>query len=201
MAGKLSAAFLLPKFLITGKLYANLSLISFERNDVVRTTMKVLLAALVSVCVTVTVMLLLWNALTNKPLLPDRPPDQVDENAVMEDDGNGKMNPPDGGGGLSLEYIKEITIDLTEKTASLYFKNSGESLENAVLMLVIQDTVILQSDLLPPGSSLTTMPLPEKGIPLQKGNYDGAFVVQFFHDNGEVSQVNSRIEGIQVKVK
>ncbi len=146
-------------------------------------------------------MLLIWNSTANKPLLPDKPPDKVDENAVIGDFNEDKLVTPDGGSGLSLEYAKEVTIDLKTQTATLYFKNAGESLQNAVVCLLVQDTVILQSDLLPPGAALTSIPLSEKGVLLQSGSYTGTYVVQFFNEAGEASQLNSRIEGITITVK
>ena len=146
-------------------------------------------------------MLVVWNIIDNKPLLPDKPPDTVDQNAAVVDSSEEKMTAPDGGSGLSLEYAKEVTIDLSAATARLYFKNAGKSLQNAVVALVIQDTVILQSDLLPPSSALTTMPLPADGVPLQSGTYSGAFIVKFFDDDGAVAHVNSCIEGITISVK
>ena len=165
------------------------------------TFVKTVLVALISICVTVAVMLVVWNAIDNKPLLPDKPPNTVDQNAAIVDATEEKMTSPDGGSGLSLEYAKEVSIDLSSANATLYFKNAGKSLQNAVVALVIQDTVILQSDLLPPGSALTTIPLPANGVPLQSGTYSGMFIVQFFDEEGSVAQVNSCIEGITISVK
>lgn len=164
-------------------------------------TIKTLLVVFVSVCVTIIAMLLLWTSVSNKPLLPDKPPDAIDENASIDDFDKDKLETPDGGSGLSLEYTKEISIDLKTQTATLYFKNAGESLQNAAVFLIVQDTIVSQSGLLPPGAAITTMPLSEKGALLQNGNYTGAFIVQFFNENGEESQLNSRIEGISITVK
>ncbi|MBR5572470.1 MAG: hypothetical protein IKV99_07515 [Oscillospiraceae bacterium] len=162
---------------------------------------KTALIALISICVTVVVMLAVWNRIDNRPLLPDKPPDTIDQNAAIDDTTEEKMKAPNGGSGLSLEYAKEVSIDLSSANATLYFKNSGKSLQNAVVALVIQDTVILQSDLLPPGSTLTTIPLPTDGVPLQSGTYSGVFIVQFFDENGDAAHVNSCIEGITIFVK
>ena len=161
---------------------------------------KTVLVALISICATVAVMLLVWNAGKDKPLLPDNPPDTIDENAVVDDASEEKITPPSGGSGLSLEYAKDVSVDLNAGNATLYFKNAGKSLQDAVISVIIQDTLILRSDLLPPGSTLTTMPLLKDGNHLQKGIYTGSFVIQFFDENGEASYVNSRIEGITITV-
>lgn len=165
-----------------------------------RTITKTILVALISICATVVVMLLLWNAGDDKPLLPDKPPNTIDQNAIIDDSTEEKMTPPDGGSGLSLEYAKDVSIDLNTGNATLYFKNAGKSLQNAVVTLIIQDTVILRSDLLPPGSTLATAPLAAEDIPLQAGVYTGTFVVQFFDENGESAYLNTRIEGVSVTV-
>ena len=165
-----------------------------------RPIVKTILVALISICATIAVMLLVWNTGKDEPLLPDKPPDTVDQNAIIDDTAEDKIIPPSGGGGLSLEYTNEVSIDMNTGTATLYFKNAGKSLQNAVVNLIIQDTIILRSDLLLPGSTLTTVPLYTEDIPLQKGIYTGAFVVQFFNEDGEAAYVNSRIEGITVTV-
>lgn len=165
------------------------------------TTAKLIKIVIAAVIIVVLVMLLLWKLSADKTLLPDRAPSDIDQNAVINDGNGEKMDAPPGGGATSFNYAKDVTIDLAVGTASLYFENSSKSLYDAAIFLVVQDTVVLQSDLLPPGSLLTSFSLPEDGIPLQRGGYNGEIWVQFYDENGEAIVVNSRLQGITIEVK
>ncbi len=165
------------------------------------TTAKLIRIVVVVVAIVVAGMLILWKCIDNKPLLPDRAPVEVDQNAAISDNGEDKLDSPTDGGGVSLNYAKEVTIDLTAKKATLYFENPGKSLHDAAIFLVVQDTVVLQSGLLPPGRLLTSLSLPDDGIPLQKGGYDAEILVQFYDDNGDPLAVNAKIEGVVIDVK
>lgn len=165
------------------------------------TTAKVIKIAVAVAAAVVLVMLLLWKSADNKALLPDRAPPNVDENAIVDDNQSDKMDAPPGGGASSFNYSKKVTIDLASGTASLHFENSGKSLYDAAIFLVIQDTIVLQSDLLPPGSLIKTLPLPDTGVPLQTGGYDGELWIQFYDENGDAISVNSKLQGIAIEVK
>ena len=65
----------------------------------------------------------------------------------------------------------------------------------------IDEQVILQSGLLPPGSLLTSLTRPKKGVPLQEGGYDAELWVQSYDENGEALSVNFQLQGIRVEVK
>lgn len=144
---------------------------------------------------------LLRDHRAGKPLLPDRAPQDIDQNATIADDNSDKLDAPAAGGASSLGYAKEVVIDLTAGMASLYFENGSASVQDASIFLVVQDTVILQSGLLPPGSTLTSLPLPPEGIPLQPGGYDGQILVQFYDDTGTPMTVNTALQGISIEVK
>lgn len=165
------------------------------------TTAKLIKIVVAAVIVVILVMLLLWKCSADKPLLPDRAPTDVDENAITTNDDEAKIDAPPDGGGTSFDYAKEIVIDLTTGTADLYFKNPGKSLYDAAIFLVVDDTVVLQSDLLPPGSLLTSLPLPEDNFPLQQGGYDAELWVQSYDENGDALSVNFRLEGFTINVK
>ena len=165
------------------------------------TTAKIVLVALASACVTALVMLLVLSSSTKHPMPSDHPPPNNEDNVEVVDSEEEKMVAPDGGSALSLQYTKDVTIDLERETATLYFKNAGKSLQDAVLFLVIEDTVILQSGLLPAGNAVRSLSLPSGGTPLHPGIYEGVFCVQFYHSDGTSAQLNSRIEGITVTVQ
>ena len=165
------------------------------------TTAKVIKIVVAVAAAVVLVMLLLWKTTESKALLPDRAPQTVDENAIVSDDEADKLDAPPGGGASSFNYSKRITIDLSSGTASLHFENSSKSLYDAAIFLVIQDTIVLQSGLLPPGSLIKTLPLPDNGVPLQAGGYDGELWIQFYDENGDAISVNSKLQGISIEVK
>lgn len=165
------------------------------------TTAKVIKIVVAAVAVVVLAMLLLFKLTADKPLLPDRAPSDIDENAFISDGNQEKMEVPPNGGGASFNYAREIIIDLQKGTAELYFENPGKSLYNASVFLVIDETVILQSGLLPPGTQLTSLSLSEKDIPLQKGGYDAELWVQSYDENGDALNVNFQLQGITVEVK
>lgn len=165
------------------------------------TTAKLIRIVIITAIVVAAGVLVLWKIIDNKPLLPDRAPVDIEENAVMNDDAEQKIDTPPGGGGASLSYAKEVTIDLAAGLATLYFENPGKSPHDAAIFIVVQDTVILQSGLLPPSSLLTSLPIPEKGIAMERGSYDAKILVQFYDEEGAPLAVNAQIEGVQIEVK
>lgn len=165
------------------------------------TTAKLILVVAVTAILVAAGTFLLWKGFDGKTLLPDRAPANIEENAVINGAETNKPDTTTDNDGVSLNYAKEVTIDLSAKTATLYFENPASSLYDASIFLVIKETVVLQSGLLPPGSLLTSLSLPDEGVPLQEGGYDAAILVQFYDENGDPLAVNARIEGITVEVK
>lgn len=163
------------------------------------TTAKLIRVVIITVMIVVAGMLILWKAADNKTLLPDRAPANIEENAVLNDVESSQQSVPSTG--VSLNYTKNISIDLATKTATLHFENPSQSLYDAAIFVVVQDTVILQSGLLPPGSLLTTLSLPDEGVPLEAGGYDAAILVQFYDESGNALSVNAKIDGVSVEVK
>lgn len=136
-------------------------------------------------------------------LSPDYAPVEEETNAQpIGDDDSEKMEAEEGGGAVSLTYSNEVTIDLSDKTASLLFANPGKSLQDMVVQIVIKDTVIVQSGTLKPGNQVTKLNLLDGAEKeLQPGGYDGTFVVFYYdQDSGEKAVVNTEIP-ITVTVK
>jgi hypothetical protein len=129
-------------------------------------------------------------------LNPDYAPQQKEENAeTIPDDTGDKMENPEGGGAVSLTYSNEVTIDISDKAAALYFANPGKSNQDMVIQIAIRDTVILQSGTLSPGNQVKLLNLLEGAEEmLQPGGYEGKFIVLYYDQtSGEKSMVNTEI--------
>ena len=163
-----------------------------------RTTIIVTILALITVAaVCVTVWALFFRDSGGQQVLaPDYAPQQQEQNAeTIPDDSCEKMEKPEGGGSVSLTYSNKITIDLSDKAASLYFANPGKSNQDMVLQIVIQDTIILQSGTLAPGHQVKLLNLLEGAeTMLQPGGYEGKFIVLYYdQESGEKAMVNTEI--------
>ena len=163
-----------------------------------KTTIVVAVLALITVAaVCITVWALFFRDSGGQQVLaPDYAPQNKEENAeTIPDDTGDKMENPEGGGAVSLTYSNEVTIDLSDKAAGLYFANPGKSNQDMVLQIAIQDTVILQSGTLSPGHQVKLLNLLEGAEEmLQPGGYEGKFIVLYYDQtSGEKSMVNTEI--------
>lgn len=115
-------------------------------------------------------------------LNPDYAPQKQEQNAeTIPDDTGEKMENPEGGGAVSLTYSNEVTIDISDKAAALYFANPGKSNQDMVIQIAIQDTIILQSGTLSPGNQVKLLNLLEGAEDmLQPGGYEGKFIVLYY---------------------
>lgn len=163
-----------------------------------RTTIIVTILALITVaavCVTVWA-LFFRDSGGQQALAPDYAPQNKEENAeTIPDDTGDKMENPEGGGAVSLTYSNEVTIDISDKAAALYFANPGKSNQDMVIQIAIQDTIILQSGTLSPGNQVKILNLLEGAEDmLQPGGYEGKFIVLYYDlTSGEKSMVNTEI--------
>ena len=156
----------------------------------------ILLLVITGLALGVTVWALFFRDSGGTVLIPDYAPQQKEENAeTIPDDTENKMENPEGGGSVSLTYSNEVTIDINDKAAALYFANPGKSNQDMVLQIVIQDTIILQSGTLKPGNQVKLLNLLEGAEEmLQPGGYDGKFIVLYYDQtSGEKSMVNTEI--------
>lgn len=149
------------------------------------------------IVIVILILLLLQKCSSDVPVLnPDFPPQVVDPNIKpIPDDDKGKLDHDEGGGAVILDYSNLLTIDLSDKQATLDFANPGRSSSNMVVWLMIQDTVIAQSGLITPGYQIDQLDLlknAEKS--LVEGVYSGKFVVYFYDpDTNERALVNSEL--------
>ena len=165
-----------------------------------KTTIIIAILAVITVaalCVTMWALFLREPDDNNKVILnPDYAPQNKEENAeTIPDDTGDKMENPEGGGAVSLTYSNEVTIDLSDKAAAIYFANPGKSNQDMVIQIAIQDTIILQSGTLSPGNQVKILNLLEGAEDmLQPGGYEGKFVVLYYDPiSGEKSMVNTEI--------
>ena len=165
-----------------------------------KTTIIIAILAVITVaalCVTMWALFLREPDDSNKVILaPDYAPQNKEENAAtIPDDTSDKMENPEGGGAVSLTYSNEVTIDISDKAAALYFANPGKSNQDMVIQIAIRDTVILQSGTLSPGNQVKLLNLLEGAEEmLQPGGYEGKFIVLYYDQtSGEKSMVNTEI--------
>lgn len=164
-----------------------------------RNRTKLLIAILLCItilAVGITVWALFFRDSSVPTLAPDYAPHEMEQNAeAIPDDTDEKMENPEGGGSVSLTYSNKVTIDLSDKAASLYFANPGKSNQDMVVQIAIQDTVILQSGALIPGQQVKLLDLLEGAEEmLQPGGYEGKFIVLYYDPtSGEKAMVNTEI--------
>ena len=167
-----------------------------------QTKIVILILLLVAVlCLCIAVWALFFRETT--VLAPDYAPQQEEEMAeTIPDDTEEKLEKPQGGGSVSLTYAREVTVDLSEETASLYFANPGRSNQDIVLQIVIQDTVVVQSGTLKPGNQVSALSLLSGAKDkLAEGVYNGNFNVLYYDpQTGEKAIVNTEIP-ITITVK
>ena len=153
-----------------------------------------LLAAVAAICLGVAVWALFFREET--VLAPDQaPPAETQAQTIPGDDADDKMEKPEGGSSVSLTFAKEVTIDLSEKTADLLFANPGKSNQDMVLQIIIQNTVIVQSGTLKPGNQVTSLALLDGAAKrLTEGIYEGKFNVLYYDPvTGAKAVVNTEI--------
>lgn len=141
-------------------------------------------------------------------LSPDYAPVEEEQNAedIEEEEDTEKMEADKGGGAVSMSYQKNVTVSLSEQTASLMFGNPSKSVNDMVLQLIIvssdgTETVIAQSGTIHPGKQVEKLELIRGAATLSEGVYNGKFNILYYDpDSGEKAIVNGNIEGIEITV-
>jgi hypothetical protein len=137
---------------------------------------------------------------------PDHPLPPVDDNSQKDDeDDSQKADAPEGGGSLSMIYTLDATLNLTNKTIGIYFKNPNASSHNVTVDFYIvsggTEYLIAQSGLLEAGYMLTKMDLLENAPTLQEGLYTGLYRLHCFDPvSGEQAMVVPSITGVSITV-
>lgn len=168
-----------------------------QRRKRKKTWILILLLGLVTaIAIGVTVWALFFRQPEVSVLAPDYAPQEIEQNAEdMGDSGKDKLEAPEGGGSVNLQFQDKVTIDLSDSKATLYYANPYESTQDVLLQIVIQDTLIAQSGRIVPGNEVKTLELAEDaGKTIQPGGYDGKLVLSFYNpETGEKATVNTEI--------
>lgn len=154
-----------------------------------------ILVLITLIAVSVTIWALFFRN-TTSVLTPDYAPQEEEQYAEeIPDDNSKKLEQPEGGGAVSLTYSKDVSIDLSEKIASLVFANPSKSNQDMVLQIVVQDTVIVQSGTLKPGNQVKSLALINSTEQqMSAGTYEGKFNVLYYDQTtGEKAIVNTEI--------
>ena len=157
---------------------------------------RLLLLLLLLLLITIIAVAISIWAIWFREKAPVLAPKETETNAKpIGDEGDDKLEQPEGGGDVSLTYAKQVNISISKKSANLLFANPTKSNQDMVLCLVINDVVVLQSGRLTPGNKVSELNLID-GIEkrLDEGGYNGKFVV-FYYDrtSGEKAMINTEI--------
>jgi hypothetical protein len=128
-------------------------------------------------------------------LPPDYPPQDTDDNQVpIPDDDGGEIETPEGGGAVNITYAENVTVDLSDKKASLYYANPSRSNQNVAVAIVIGEDVIIKSELITPGNMVTSLPLVDGAEKkLAVGGYNAEIIIYCYHpETGEKAMVDTK---------
>lgn len=165
-----------------------------EKKEKKRKLLMILLSIGIVICIAVTIWAVFFRKTDTTPITPDFAPEQIESNVERVTGDDSKLDVPQGGGGISIEYSNSVTVDLSENKAHFQYTHPAKSTHNIVLCIVVQDTVIAQSGLITPGNRMKELPLLE-GIAdkLSPGTYtDAQFkILSYDPDSGEKTMVDT----------
>lgn len=132
----------------------------------------------------------------NDVVVPESAPVETEPNVeTIPGDTQPSTTNPSNGGSVSLSYSNQVTIDLSRKTATLYFANPIRSNQDIILQIVVAGEVIAQSGLIPAGCQVTRLSLtPDVTSKIGTGAYSGKFVIYYYdQQTGNKAAVNTEI--------
>ena len=132
----------------------------------------------------------------NDVVVPETAPVETEPNAeTIPGDTQPSTTNPSNGGSVSLSYSNQVTIDLSKKTATLYFANPIRSNQDVILQIVVAGEVIAQSGLIPAGCQVTLLSLaPGAASKIGTGGYNGKFVIYYYdQQTGNKAAINTEI--------
>ena len=154
----------------------------------------IILSAVLIIAICVSVWAIFFRE-DEEVLPPDYPPQNTDENQEpIPDDDGGEIETPAGGGAVNVTYAENITVDLSEKKASLYYANPSRSNQNVAIAIVIGETAVVKSELITPGNMVTSLPLVAGAEnKLAAGGYDAEIIVYCYHpETGEKAMIDTK---------
>ncbi len=136
------------------------------------------------------------TARTYPVITPDYAPNEMEENAEkIEGDDTTKLEAPDGGGAVEVQFTKKVTLDLSDKTVYLNFGNPSKSTQQMVVQLWAKDEILAQSGAIKPGYKVGKLELlPGAANKLAVGGYEGKLVIlNYDEETGEKAMVNIEV--------
>ena len=153
------------------------------------------LAIGIVICLGVTIWALFFRG--GDDISPDYPPQGIESNQTpIEGDDSGKLDSPEGGGAINVTYGTAATVDLSEKTVTIYYANPNASNQNVSILIMVNDLVVAKSDLITPGNRVSKLELQrDAASKLQVGGYNAELVVRAYDpDSGEKAMVDTKGE-------
>ena len=168
----------------------------YETQEKKKTWLILLLIICIVICIGVTIWALFFRQ-SDEALIPDYAPQETEQNArPIEGDDDTKLDAPEGGGAIILEYDSQVTVDLSDGKAYLSYANPGKSTQDIVLRIEIQDTAVVQSGTIRPGNQVSELELLDGAAKkLQEGVYDAVFrILSYDPVTGEKAMVDTLAE-------
>ena len=155
----------------------------------------IILSVGIVICTGVTIWAVFFRG--GDDISPDYPPQGIESNQTpIDGDDSGKLESPEGGGAINVTYGTASTVDLSEKTVTIYYANPNASNQNVSILIMVNDLVVAKSDLITPGNQVSKLELQKDAASkLQVGGYDAELVVRAYDpESGEKAMVDTKGE-------
>lgn len=155
----------------------------------------IILVTGIVICTGVTIWALFFRG--GGDISPDYPPQGIESNQTpIDGDDSGKLDTPEGGGAINVTYGTASTVDLSEKTVTIYYANPNASNQNVSILIMVNDLVVAKSDLITPGNQVSKLELQKEAASrLQVGGYNAELVVRAYDpESGEKAMVDTKGE-------
>ena len=155
----------------------------------------IILSVGIVICTGVTIWAVFFRG--GDDISPDYPPQGIESNQTpIDGDDSGKLESPEGGGAINVTYGTAATVDLSEKTVTIYYANPNASNQNVSILIMVNDLVVAKSDLITPGNQVSKLELQKDAASkLLVGGFDAELVVRDFDpDSGEKAMVDTKGE-------
>ena len=155
----------------------------------------IILSVGIVICTGVTIWAVFFRG--GDDISPDYPPQGIESNQTpIDGDDSGKLESPEGGGAINVTYGTAATVDLSEKTVTIYYANPNASNQNVSILIMVNDLVVAKSDLITPGNQVSKLELQtDAASNLQVGGYNAELVVRAYDpESGEKAMVDTKGE-------
>ena len=155
----------------------------------------IILSVGIVICTGVTIWAVFFRG--GDDISPDYPPQGIESNQTpIDGDDSGKLESPEGGGAINVTYGTAATVDLSEKTVTVYYANPNASNQNVSILIMVNDLVVAKSDLITPGNQVSKLELQKEAASrLQVGGYNAELVVRAYDpESGEKAMVDTKGE-------